>query len=226
MGDRLTLAEKLLNSYPSKAVELLMDYLQDKAIRTETEQYIGQHDPSPAKLDAAFEQQSRSIRHRSHYSDASPPQRTTRQNIPNARYGQPTPSNSAGSVKSHTSSMAAAGLERIYLLSCDTDGAEKPVYAKITQGKHNLIGDKVAFGRGLGTDTDPVDEVVAVPIPPGSWEKATRAVNLTWRRRNEFTTNEDTFYIVSARSLDCDVILASDESLEYQGPSGQSTAIR
>lgn len=226
MGDRLTLAEKLLNSYPSKAVELLMDYLQDKAIRTETEQYIGQHDPSPAKLDAAFEPQSRSTRNRSHYSDASAPQRTTRQNIPNAKYGQPTPSNSAGSVKSHTSSMAAAGLEKIFLLSCDTDGAEKPVYAKTTQGKHNLIRDKVVFGRGLGTDTDLVDEAVAVPIPPGGWEKATRAVNLTWRRRNEFTTNEDTFYIVSARSLDCDVILASDESLEYQVPSGQSTAIR
>lgn len=228
MGDRVTLAQKLLGNYPSKALELLVDYLQDKEIRTATEQYIGQHNPSPVRLDPAFEQQPRSSRTRLYHPDSSIPQRTTRQNIPDARHGLHTPPTSAGSVKSHASSLAAAGLERIYLISYDDDGADQPVISRSAPVKHNLIGDKVVYGRSLGASTDHVDELVSVPLPSGGQrrEKVTTAVNLTWRRRKEFTTNVDTFYIVSARLLDSDVILGSDGSLERQFPSGQSTTIR
>lgn len=222
MGDRVTLAQKLLDNYRSKALELLVDYLQNKEIRTATEQYIGQHNPSPARLDAAFEQQPRSSRTRSHHPDSSLPQRTTRQNIPDARHGLHTPPTSAGSVKSNASSLAAAGLERIYLISCDDDGADQPVISRSAPVKHNLIGDKVVYGRSLGASTDTVDEWVSVLLPSGvqRWEKVTTAVNLTWRRRKEFTTNVDTFYIVPVRWLDSDVILGSDGSLECQFPSG------
>lgn len=41
MGDRVTLAQKLVDSYRTKAIELLVDYLQNKDIRTDAEQYIG-----------------------------------------------------------------------------------------------------------------------------------------------------------------------------------------
>lgn len=228
MGDCVTLAKKLLDHYPSKAVELLVVYLQDQEIRTATERYIGQHDPSPVRLDAAFEQQPRSSRTRSHHPDSSLLQRTTRQNIPDARHSLHTPPTSAGSVKSHTSSIAGAGLERIYLLSCDDDGADQLVISRSTPVKHNLIGDRVVYGRSLGASIDSVDESVIVPLLSGGQrrEKVTAAVNLTWRRRKEFTTNVDTFYIVSARLLDSDVILGSDESLERQFPSGQYSTIR
>lgn len=228
MGDRVTLAQKLLDNYHYKALELLMDYLQDKEIRTATEQYIGQHDPSPGRLDAASEQQPGSSRARSHHPDSSLIQRTTRQNFPDARHGLHTPSTSAGSVKSHTSSLTAANMEKIYFVSCDDDGADQPVISRSAPVKHNLIGDRVVFSRSLGASIVPVDESVSVPRPSGGqrWEKVTTAVNLTWRRRKKFTTNVDTFYIVSARLLDSDVILGSDESLECQSPLGQSTRIR
>ncbi|KAF1960876.1 hypothetical protein CC80DRAFT_590195 [Byssothecium circinans] len=131
------------------------------------------------------------------------------------------PPTSTDSVKSHASNLAAAGLERIYLISCDDDGADQPVISRSAPVKHNLIGDKVLYGRSLGASTDPVDELVSVPLPSGGqrWEKVTTVENLTWRRRKEFTTNVDTFYIVSTRLLDSDVILGSDGSLELQFPS-------
>jgi hypothetical protein len=222
MGDRITLAQKLLDNYRSKAQELLVDYLQNTEVRTETEQYIGQHNPSPVWRDAASEQQSRSSRTRSHDPDPSLFQRTTRQNIPDARQYLHTPPTSAGSVKSHASSLAAAGLERIYLISCHDDGADQPVILRTAPVKHNLIGDKVVYGRGFGDSTDPVDELVSVPRPSGGQrqENVTRAVNLTWRRRKEFTTNVHTFYIVSARLLDSDVVLGFDGSMERQFPTG------
>lgn len=219
MGDRVTLARKLLDGYHSKALELLVDYLQDKRIRTATEQYIGQHDPSPMALDAAFEQQPTSSLTRSHSSLL---QKGTRQNIPDTRHGLQTPSISAGSVKSQASSLAAADLERIYLISCCDDSTDQPVISRSAPVKHNLIRDKVVYGRNLGARPDPVDEVVYVPLPSSGqrWEKVTTAVNLTWRRRGELTTNVDTFYIVSGRLLDIDVILGSDGTLERRFPSG------
>jgi hypothetical protein len=224
MGDLVTLAKKLLDHYPTKAQELLITYLQDKDIRTATEQHIGANQPS-ARIDAPFEQQHRHSRTSSYHPESSPFQRTTRQNIHDDRHVLHTPPTSAGSVKSHTSSVAAAGLERIYLISCNDDCAEKPVISRSLPVKHNLIRDKVAYGRNLGASPVPVDELVSVPLSSGGQrrEKVTTAVNMTWRRRNEFTTNEDTFYIVSAKLLDSDVILGSDESIEHQYPSGQST---
>lgn len=227
MGDRLTLARKLLDNYHSKALELLMDYLQDKEIRAATEQYIGQHDPSPVRLDMPLAQQSEPSGTRSHHLDSSLLHKSTRKSIPDARYGLPTPSNSAGSVKSHSSSLAAAGLERIYLISCDDDGADRPVLAKSAPGRHNLIRDKVAYGRGLGASPDPVDEMVLVHLPSGGqrYERVKAAVNLTWRRRNEFTTNVDVFYVVSATLFDSDVILGSEVSLESRVSLGESTTI-
>jgi hypothetical protein len=228
MGDRVTLAGKLLDGYRSKALELLIDYLQNKDVRTATEQYIGQHDPTPARPEAAIEQHVRASRAHPHHIDPSLPQRPTRQNIPDARLDLHTPSNSAGSVKSHASSLAAAaGLERIYLISCDHDGADQPVMARSAPVKHNLIGDKVVYGRGFGSSVDPADEQVSVHLPSGGqkWERVTRSVTLTWRRRNEFKTNVDTFFIVPAILLDSDAVLNLDESLERQLPSGKSTLI-
>jgi hypothetical protein len=227
MGDRVTLAKKLLDHYPTKAQELLITYLQDKEIRTATEQYIGQNQPS-GRLDPPLEQQHRHSRTRSYHPDSSLFQRTTPQNMPDDRHALHalhTPPTSAGSVKSHTSSVAAAGLEKIYLISCIDDGADQPVLSRSIPVKHNLIRDKVVYGRSLGASPVPVDEFVSVPLSSGGQRrvKVTTAVNMPWRRRNEFTTNVDIFYIVSAQFLDCDVILGSDESLERQYPSGQST---
>jgi hypothetical protein len=228
MGDRVTLAKKLLANYPSKTLELLVDYLQDKEIRTATEQYIGQHNPSPVRLDATFEQQPRSSRAHLHHSDSTIFQRTSRQSNPDARHDLRTPPTSTSSVKSHASSLAAEGLEKIYLLSCNDEGKDQPVISRRVSVKHNLIGDKVVYGRNLGASTDRVNELVLIPLPSSGqrWEKVTIAVNLTWRRCKEFTTNVDTFYIVSARLLDTDVILGSDGSLERQFPLGSSTTIR
>jgi hypothetical protein len=227
MGDRVTLAEKLLDGYRSKALELLVDYLQNKDVRTATEQYIGQHDPAYARPEASIEQHARASRTHTHHVEPSLPRRPIRQNIPDARLDLHTPSNSAGSVKSHASSLAAAGLERIYLISCDHDGADQAVIVRSAPVKHNLIGDKVVYGRGFGLSTDPADETVSVHLPSGGqrWERVTKSVTLTWRRRNEFKTNIDTFFIVPARLLDNDAVLNLDESLERQLPSGKSTII-
>jgi hypothetical protein len=227
MGDRVTLAEKLLDGYRSKALELLVDYLRNEDVRAATEQYIGQHNPTPARPEATIEQHVRASTTHPRHVNPSLPRRSTRQNIPDARLDLHTPSNSAGSVKSHASSLAAAGLERIYLISCDHDGAEQPVIARSALVKHNLIGDKVVYGRGFGSSTDLADEPVSVHLPSGGqrWERVTRSVTLTWRRRNEFKTNIDTFFIVPARLLDSDAVLNLDESLEPQLPSGKSTVI-
>jgi len=226
MADRVTLAERLLNNYRSKALELLVDYLQNNEIRTATEQYMGQHNPSPVGLGAAFEQQPKSLRTHSYHADSSLSQGMTRQSISDARHGLHTPSTSTESVKSHASSLVAAGLERIYLISSD-DSADQPVISRTAPVKHNLIGDRAVYRRGLSASIDPVDELVFVPLPSGGQreDRVKKAVNLTWRRRKEFTTNVSTFYIVSARLLDSDVILGSDGSLEHQFPLGQSAII-
>lgn len=227
MGDRVTLAQKLLIDYRSKALELLVDYLQDKEIRTATEQYIGQHNPSTVRLDTTFEQQPKPSRTRSHHLDSSPLPGTARQTLLDARHDPRTPPTSAGSVKSYNSSLAAAGMEKIYLLSCDDEGSDQPVISKRAAVKHNLVGHNVVYSRGLGVRTHLVDELVTVPLPSGGWrrEKVTNAVNLTWRRCKEFKTTGDTFYVVSSKLLDSDVILGSEESLEHQLPSGQSINI-
>lgn len=221
MSDRVTLAQRLLDGYCSKALELLVDYLQDKEVRAETERYIGQNDPSPSRLDSTTEQPVGSSRIRSHDIDTSSPQRTIRQSIPNASHGLHTPSTSAGSTKSHASSLATAGVEKIYLLASDTDDQDWPVTSRSVTIKHNLIGDRVVHSRGLDANVDSVDELVH--LPPGGQRlvRTTRCVRLTWRRRNEFTTNVDTFYIVSAKLLESDVIMSSDGWLEHQLPSGQ-----
>lgn len=224
MGDLVILAQKLLDNYRSKALELLIIYLQDKEVRTATEQYIGQNDPAPVRLDATFEQQTRSPQTRTQHPDSSLLQRPSQQSIPDAKHGLHTPSTSAGSVKSHASSLAAAGLERIYLISCDDDSKDQPVISKTVPMKHNLIRDKVVYRHGFMPSTQRVDEMISVPLPSGGqrWENVTTAVDLTWRRRNQFTTDVDTFYMVPARLLDCDVILGSDESMERQITSGWS----
>jgi hypothetical protein len=223
MGDRVTLAQKLVDSYRKKAIELLVDYLQNKEIRTDAEQYIGQHDPSPARLDTAFEQHHGPLSTRSHHRNVSQPSGAARQNISNARHSLDTPSNSAGSVKSHASSKAAAGIEKILFLSGDDEGTDVPVFSRRAIGKYNLIKDQVAYGRGLGAGKFVVDESV-VPVHHSSgrqtWENVRFAVNLTWHRPNDWSTNVDTFYIVPARSLDCDVIWGSDGAMEPQFPSG------
>ena len=222
MGDRVTLAQKLVDSYRTKAIELLVDYLQNKDIRTDAEQYIGQHDPSPARLDTAFEQHHGPLPTRSHHRNVSQPSGAARQNISNARHSLNTPPTSAGSVKSHASSMAAAGVEKILFLSGDDEGTDVPVLSRRAPGKYNLIKDQVAHGRGLVAGRFGVDELVPVHHPSvgHTWENVRFAVNLTWRRRNEYSTNVDTFHIVPARSLDCDVVLGSDASMERQLPSG------
>lgn len=227
MGDRVTLARRLLKEHPGKAQELLIDYLKDSKIRTETEQYIVQHDRSPQTPDTS-PQQPRPSRTHSHHPDSSLSQRTPRQNISDARHGHglPTPSASAGSVKSHGSSLAADGRERIYLIPCEGDGTDEPVIARSAPVRYNLIGDNVVYQRRLGVNPDSVgDLVVSVPVRSGGqvWERVREAVTLTWRRRNEFRTNVTTFYLVRAGLLDSDVILDSDGSLEHQFPSGQST---
>ncbi|OAK96944.1 hypothetical protein IQ06DRAFT_48559 [Phaeosphaeriaceae sp. SRC1lsM3a] len=202
MSDRVTLAQRLLDGYCSKALELLVDYLQDKEVRAETERYIGQNDPSPSRLDSTTEQP-----------------RTIRQSIPNASHGLHTPSTSAGSTKSHASSLATAGVEKIYLLASDTDDQDWPVTSRSVTIKHNLIGDRVVHSRGLDANVDLVDELVHLPHGGQRLVRTTKCVRLTWRRRNEFTTNVDTFYIVSAKLLESDVIMSSDGWLEHQLPS-------
>ncbi|KZM26237.1 uncharacterized protein EKO05_0006845 [Ascochyta rabiei] len=220
MGDRTTLVEKLLDGYRSKAHELLMDYLRNEKIRTETEQYIGQNEPSSKRVEEAFEQQHKPSRNLPRRSDLSLQQGRIRKDIPDARNGLYTPSNSAGSVKSEASSLASAGLERIYLISCD-EIEDQPVTSRSEPVKHCLIGDRVVNNRSLAANKIIVDERVNVPLRSGGQksEKATTAVSLTWRRRKEFTTNVDTFYIVSALLLGCDVILSSDPTLNRRFPS-------
>jgi hypothetical protein len=224
MGDLVTLAKKLLDHYPTKAQELLITYLQDKDIRTATEQYIGANQPS-ARIDAPFEQQHRHSRTSPYHPDSSAFQRTTRQNMPDDRHLLQTPPTSAGSVKSHASSLAAAGLEKIYLISSNDDDEDQPVLSRSIPVEHNLIRDKVVHDRGLSDSRVSVDKLVSVPLPSGGQRrvKVTTAVKLAWRRRHECASNVDIFYIVSAQFLRNDVILGSDETIEHQYPSGQST---
>jgi hypothetical protein len=228
MGDRYTLAHKLLDQYPSKAVELLMDHLRDDGIRAATERYIGQTEPTPARHDAALEQRPGSSSAHIRRPSSSLPQRMTRQNMPDGRHTLHTPSNSAGSVKSHASSLAAAaGMERIYLMS-DDESDDQPVTSIRAPGRYNLIGDQVVYDRGFGASQVGVEESVSVQHQSGKQRLVTakRAVNITWRRRNELRSRLNTFYVVPADMLDSDVLLASDEYVEHESPSGQSTTVR
>jgi hypothetical protein len=216
MSDRHTLAQKLLNGYQSKAVELLMDYLRDDDIKAATERYIGQHDPSPAHPGA-------SPTH-SHRHSSSLPQRSIRQSVPGVPHGLQTPSNSAGSVKSHGSSLTALGVEKIWLLSHEDAGKDYLVISRSAPGRDNLIRERALYNRGFGTDQIEVNESVTVPGRQRA-VSVRAAVNLTWRRPEEAMTSMDTFYIVPEGLLDSDVVLGSDESIEGQYPSGQSATI-
>lgn len=227
MGNRYDLVQQLLRDHPSKAAELLMVYLQDEGICAATERYIGQHPPQRVP-GTAFGQQYEGLTPRAHHRNSSIQQSSARHDIQSARHSMQTPPTSAGSVKSHASGLAAAGMEKISFLSCDDDGVDQAVIARRVPGKYNLIGDAVAYGRGLSDGQFEVDASIPVHTSSGAptWVTAKTAVNLTWRRRNEFKTNMDTFYVVSARSLDSDVVLGSDESMERQFPSGQSQTFR
>ena len=228
MGNTYDLVQQLLKDHPSKAAELLMIYLQDEEICAATERYIGQH-PLPQRVpDAQVRQQYEALAQRAHHRNSSLQQASARHNVQSARHVMQTPPTSAGSVKSATSGLAAAGMEKISFLSCDDDGTDQPVIARRAPGRYNLIGDGVAYGRGLSTGQFEVDESILVHTSSGAakWVVVKAAVNLTWRRRNEFKTNMDTFYVVSARLLDSDVVLGSEESMERQFPSGQSHTFR
>jgi hypothetical protein len=124
--------------------------------------------------------------------------------------------------------MAAAGMEKIYFLSGDDEGKDHPVISRRAPGKYNLIRDKVVYGRGLGAGKFGVHESVSVPDASGghTWVKVEFAVNLTWRRSNEFSSNVDTFHIVPAQLLNSDAVLGSDGAMEDQLPSGQFLTIR
>lgn len=199
-----------------------MTCLQNKDIRTETEQFMGQRSSSPVRHDAPVKQQPRSRRQR---RDSSQIQRTARQNIPNARHDLGTPPNSTGSVTSYTSSAATAGVERIYLMFSDNDVEDRPVMSRSVPGKHNLIGDSLAFSDGFVARKFPVDESVFVPLSSGGQrrEKVTVGVTVSWHRYKELKTKSGTFYVVSSNLLDCDVILGFEGSHHF--PSGQSTTI-
>ncbi|KAI4611069.1 uncharacterized protein J4E87_010588 [Alternaria ethzedia] len=114
MGDRHTLAQKLLNGYHSKVMELLIDYLQDEKICERTE--------------------------------------------------------------------------------------------------------RTMYNRGFGGKQKRVNESVNVPGSQRS-VNVSAAVDLTWRRPGELTTDEARFYVVPKALLDSDVALAADESMEHQFPS-------
>jgi len=213
MGDRHTLAEKLLDGYRSKAMELLMDYLKDEKICAETERYIGQHHPSPARVNTAFEQLPVATPARPHRYSSSLPQTTARRKTSDAPHGQHTPSNSAGSGISQRSSLTAPGVEKIWLLSHDEERKDQLVISRRGTGKDYLIQEKALYNRGFGTEQTTVDELVNVP----GRQKAisvTKAVNLTWRRPSALSTSNDTFYVVPNGFIDSDIVLASDEALD------------
>lgn len=220
MDDRHTLAQKLLDGYHSKAMELLMDYLQDEKICEKTERYMRQHNPSPSRVNTTFEQQPGALPSQSHRHTSSLPNTTNRHHRPDARHSQPTPSNSAGSVKSQGSSLTAPGVQKIWLLSCDDDQKEYSVISQRAPGRHNLIRDRTMYNRGFGAKQKPVNESVIVPVSQRSVNVSAK-VDLTWRRPGELTTDECTFYVVPKALLDSDVALAADESMEHQFPSGQ-----
>ncbi|KAI4606899.1 hypothetical protein J4E80_009978 [Alternaria sp. BMP 0032] len=226
MGDRLTLAQRLLRDHPAKAIELLMDYLKDGKIKADTEQYIGQNTAQPM-LETELNHHRGSMPPPAHHHHSSI-QGSVRPNIQDTRHSIQTPPTSAGSVKSHTSGLAAAGMEKISFLSCDDDSADQAVIAKRAPGKYNLISEAVAYGRGLSAGQFEVDESIPVHTSSGGprWVNVKHAVNLTWRRPSEYKTNMDTFHVVSGKYLDSDVVLGSDESMERQFPSGQSHSFR
>jgi len=209
------------------ATQLLMDYLKDERIKAETEQYIGQNPPQ-RNLDTESDHLHEILPAPSHHRNPSAQQGSARHHIQRMKNNIQTPSASAGSNKSYASGLAAAGMEKITILSCDDDGADQVVIAMYGLGKHNLIGDDVAFGgRGLSAHHYRLDESMLVPTPSGP-ARPTTAVDLTWRNpgRNKGKTRNGTFYIVPGGLLESDVVLASDESVERQFPSGQSHTFR
>ncbi|KAI4641876.1 uncharacterized protein J4E79_011647 [Alternaria viburni] len=222
MGDRLTLAHRLLRDHPTKAVELLMDYLKDANIKAETEQFIGQNPPQ-RNLETESDHLHEILPAPSHHRNSSAQQASGRHHMQRMRNSIQTPSASAGSNKSFASGLAAAGMEKITILTCDDDSADQVVIAMYGSGKHNLIGDDVAYGgRGLSANQYRLDESMLVPTPSGS-ARVTTAVDLTWRNpgRNKGKTKMGTFYVVPENLLESDVVLASDESMERQFPSGR-----
>jgi len=224
MGDRHTLAEKLLNGYRAKAMELLMDYLKDEKIRAETERYIGQHHPSPTRIDTTLEQQTAASPAHSRRLSSSLSQSTTRRKTPNTQHGLHTPSISAGSVISQGSSLSAPGVEKIWLLAHNDEGKDQQVISRQGTSEEYLIRKKALWNRGFVTGQVAVNESVSVPgrQKPVS---VSNAVDLTWRRPNALMTSKDTFYVVPDGLIDCDVVLGCDESFEDQHPSGQSATM-
>ena len=219
MADRYALAQKLIDGYRVKAIELLMDYLRDEDIRAATEQYIGLHPPQPIP-----EQQNKANPPRAYYSNSSLQHASAWHDHQGARNSILTPPTSLDSL-SYPSGPVVTDMEKISFLSCDDDDIEdQPVIAKRAPGGYNLIGDGVVYSRGLGAGRFEVDKSIPVYASSGAakWVTVTFAVKLTWRRRSEFQTNLDTFYVVSAKLLDSDVVLGSDESVDGQSLSGQS----
>lgn len=221
MGDRLTLAKRLINDYEPKAVELLMDHLRDSDIRKATEQYMGQQNPSSREPDVTLDQSSRSSRSNS-FPMGSSSQRPNRQNLRNTTHGLVTPSNSGASVRSHSSGLAAAGIQVIHIIP-NEGGKEVPVMSRTASVTHNLIGDNLAYGRVMGSTIEGVDEIVSVPVKPGCHRdyNAKTAMHLTWRLSLEFKTRANTFFIVPANLLDSDVILGNDSSQDNLYHFGQ-----
>jgi len=227
MVTRLSLAQELFKEHPEKTIELLMDYLQDKDIRAATERYIWENPPH-RNPETVVEHRREILPAPSHHRNSSAQQGSARHHMQRMRNSIQTPSASAGSNKSFASGLAAAGMEKITVLSCDDDSADQVVIAMYGSGRHNLIGDDVAYGgRGLSAHQYPLNESILVPTPsrPAS---VTTAVDLTWRNpgRNKGKTRMGTFYVVPGNLLDSDVVLASDESVERQFPSGQSHTFR
>jgi len=204
-----------------------MDYLKDERIKAETEQYIGQKTPQ-RNLETESDHLHEILPAPSHRRNPCAQQGSARNHMQRMRNGIQTPSASAGSNKSFASGLAAAGMEKITVLSCDDDSTDQVVIAMYGSERYNLIGDDVAYGgRGLSANQYSLDESILVPTASGP-ARVTRAVDLTWRNpgRNKGKTRNGTFYIVSGSLLESDVVLASDESVERQFPSGQSRTFR
>ncbi|KAI4640551.1 uncharacterized protein J4E78_010574 [Alternaria triticimaculans] len=227
MADRYVLAQKLLDGYRVKAMELLMDYLRDEDIRAATERYIGLYPPQPTP-EATFEHQNEANLPRAQPRNSSLQHVSARHDFQVAELSILTPPTSTNKV-SYAFGPLVADMEEISFLSCDDDDiVDQPVSARRAPGRYNLIGDGVVYGRGLKTGQFEVDKSVPVYTSFGvaKWVTVKTAVELTWRRPGQLQTHLDTFYVVSARLLDSDVVLGFDESVDRQSLSGQSNMYR
>lgn len=204
MGDRVLLVEKLLKGYPTKAKELLIDYLKDVSVQRAVEQYMGT--TAPALPAMTFSEQPEPLQTNS-YHHAAPPRLRTQNRVPDPKREPFTPSDSAGSVKSYTSSATSAGLEKINLMP--STGPDLPVIARVAPVRHHLIRDKVVHNRGIEINPDPVSELVSLPGEE-RMITATKAVDMTWCRRNSFNSEPGTFYVVPSACINSDVVLGSN----------------